>query len=217
MKHHSGRCRHHHDLKEHECCCRGHEGRTQEKHGRHKCQNIGRFMKKSGFPGGRRLSSSDLQLVVLSLLEEETSHGYQLIKKIEQKSEGFYIPSPGVIYPALTYLEDVGYAVVSEQGTRKKYGITPEGKGFLAEHRPQVDDILDAFHQIGLRMEEVRSAFSGGEAGYPDLGEEFNQARMAFKHALKSKKGCDAEEVKRLIQILQRATEQITSGVKEEK
>src|SRR5271155_6053618 len=61
-------------------------------------------------PPARRLGATDLQLLILALLDAQSSHGYELIKTIEERSGGFYSPSPGVIYPALTYLEDVGHA-----------------------------------------------------------------------------------------------------------
>src|SRR5262245_60273945 len=83
-------------------------------------------------PPSRRLSSSDLQLLVLALLAERPAHGYELIKTIEERSGGFYSPSPGVIYPALTFLEEIGQAHVAQDGTRKLYSITPQGEAHLA-------------------------------------------------------------------------------------
>ena len=59
---------------------------------------------------GRRVGAGDLQLVVLHLISQRPRHGYEIIKAIEELSFGFYAPSPGVIYPALTYLEELGYA-----------------------------------------------------------------------------------------------------------
>jgi hypothetical protein len=64
----------------------------------------------SDFPGGRKLDAIDIQLVILALLAEHPAHGYELIKTLEERSGGFYTPSPGVIYPALTYLHEIGHA-----------------------------------------------------------------------------------------------------------
>lgn len=108
------------------------------------------------FPGARRLSSQDLQLVILALLTEKPAHGYELIKIIEERSDGFYTPSPGVIYPALTYLEEVGHSSVAQDGGRKLYSITPQGEAHLAENRATADAILQALSRIGRRMDEVR-------------------------------------------------------------
>jgi hypothetical protein len=91
------------------------------------------------FPGSRRLGSQDLQLVILALLAERPAHGYELIKSIEERSNGFYSPSPGVIYPALTFLEEIGHARVEQEGTRKLYSITAEGTAHLAENRATAD------------------------------------------------------------------------------
>ena len=104
------------------------------------------------FPGWRGLGSADLQLLILVLLEREAAHGYELIKTIEERSGGFYSPSPGVIYPALTFLEEVGYARSEQESTRKLYHITSEGRSHLSAHRATADAILDALARIGGRM-----------------------------------------------------------------
>src|SRR3979411_3043860 len=72
-----------------------------------------------GFFGGRKLGSGELQLVILALLEERPRHGYEIIKALEETSKGFYAPSPGMVYPALTYLEEVGEATAEADGRKK--------------------------------------------------------------------------------------------------
>jgi len=57
------------------------------------------------------LSAEDLQLIMLALLKDSPRHGYDIIKSLQEHSSGLYVPSPGVVYPALTYLEDAGLAV----------------------------------------------------------------------------------------------------------
>jgi DNA-binding PadR family transcriptional regulator len=89
-------------------------------------------------PSGRKLSSADLQLVILALLAERPAHGYELIKTVEERSGGFYSPSPGVIYPALTYLDEIGQASVQQEGSRKLYSITDAGQA--ASRRPALWD-----------------------------------------------------------------------------
>src|SRR5947207_13193071 len=84
-----------------------------------------------GFRAGRKLGSDDLQLVILALLEEKPRHGYEVIKALEERSGGFYSPSPGMVYPALTYLEELGYGVVEVDGTKKLYRITGDGRRHL--------------------------------------------------------------------------------------
>src|SRR5580704_454993 len=124
-----------------------HHGRRRSHHGRHGILGSG-----NDFTSGRKFEAVDLQLVILAFLADRSAHGYELIKTIEERSGGFYTPSPGVIYPALTYLSEVGHASVEQAGTRKLYSITAEGKSFLASNRADADAILDALSRIGSRM-----------------------------------------------------------------
>src|SRR5580692_12952429 len=163
------------------------------------------------FPAGRKLDAIDIQLVILALLAERPAHGYELIKTIEERSGGFYTPSPGVIYPALTYLSEIGHATVEQAGTRKLYSLTAEGKAHLACNRASADAILDALSRIGSRMDDVREAFAG--VGDPDSGpsDEIHRASLALRDAIRCKRGCDPKEARRIAGILNRATADILS------
>jgi DNA-binding PadR family transcriptional regulator len=107
----------------------------------------------------------DLKLVILRLLEEKPRHGYEIIKELEARSSGAYSPSPGTVYPTLTMLEDLGYArAVPEEGGKKIYEITEEGKKHLAEHSSTVNDVFDKFVKFAegftaSPMIEVNQAF----------------------------------------------------------
>src|SRR6202789_723884 len=68
---------------------------------------------------GRMLASGDLRLVALYFIEEQPRHGYDLIKAIEEKTAGLYSPSPGIVYPALTFLEEAGWVTSSAEGNKK--------------------------------------------------------------------------------------------------
>src|ERR1700678_4075495 len=165
------------------------------------------------FPGGRKLDAIDIQLVILALLAERPAHGYELIKTLEERSGGFYTPSPGVVYPALTYLNEIGHASVEQQGTRKLYSITAEGQAHLAADRASAEAILDALSRIGGRMDQVREAFAG--VGDSDAGasDEIHRARHALKHALHRTHGCNLEEARRIAKILDRATAEILGNM----
>ena len=89
------------------------------------------------------LASEDLQLIILALLEEKPRHGYEIIKALEEHSSGLYSPSPGVIYPALTFLEEGGYAVSEPEGNKKLYRITDAGCEYLEKNREVVEETLD--------------------------------------------------------------------------
>ena len=181
--------------------------------GRHRFQPGGRgFFGGTGggdLPGARRLGSADLQLLILALVEERACHGYELIKTIEERSGGFYSPSPGVIYPALTFLEEIGHAGIKHEGTRKLYYLTPDGRSHLASHRTTAEAILDALSHISGRMDEVREAFAGVGDLDSGVSDEIRRARHALKHALRRKRGCDAAEARRIAGILDRATTEI--------
>jgi DNA-binding PadR family transcriptional regulator len=115
--------------------------------------------------GGRMFEQGDLKLVILRLLEEKPRHGYEIIKELESRSGGAYSPSPGTVYPTLTMLEDMGYArAVPEEGGKKIYEITEEGKKHLAEHSSTVNDVFDKFVKFAegftaSPMMEVNQAF----------------------------------------------------------
>lgn len=77
------------------------------------------------------------------MIAEQPRHGYELIKAIEERFGGSYAPSPGVIYPTLSWLDDMGYAAIEpEDGGRKRCRITPDGASFLAANRAAADELL---------------------------------------------------------------------------
>ena len=171
-----------------------------------------------GFRAGRKLGSDDLQLVILALLEEKSRHGYEIIKALGERSGGFYSPSPGMVYPALTYLEELGYAVVEAEGTKKLYQITEEGRRHLDERRAFAEAIFAQLRWVGSRMEHVRRAFEGHEATSTSdhdtaarrgFGKSLNEARHLLRAALVSKFDADADEQNRVADILRRAADEI--------
>jgi DNA-binding PadR family transcriptional regulator len=158
------------------------------------------------FRAGRRLASGDLQLVLLALLAEQPSHGYELIKALEERSDGFYSPSPGMVYPALTWLEEMGYTSVAAEGAKKLYSITDTGRTHLSENQDAADAMLSQLEQIGRKMGRLREAF--GEDEDSDW-RELEAVRRELKHALREKRGASAEERSRIIAILKQAIAQI--------
>ena len=170
------------------------------------------FMGGDDFPTGRKLSAAELQLVLLALLAEQPAHGYELIRLLEERSGGFYAPSPGMIYPSLTYLEEAGQAVVAQDGNRKLYTITDAGRAHLEAHRAQATLILETLARIGGRMSEVREAFAGMEGADPQASDELHEARHTLKHALLRNRGCTPAEARRIAAILKRATAEILGG-----
>jgi DNA-binding PadR family transcriptional regulator len=92
---------------------------------------------------GRMFDSGDLRLVILSLLREKPRHGYDIIKELGERVGGGYSPSPGVVYPTLTLIEDMGYATAAQDTAgRKLYTVTAEGEAFLNANKAQVEAIF---------------------------------------------------------------------------
>jgi DNA-binding PadR family transcriptional regulator len=170
-----------------------------------------------GLRTGRKLASADLQLLILALLAEKPSHGYELIKALEERSKGFYSPSPGMIYPALTYLEEIGYATVEAQGAKKLYQVTDTGRAHLEQNRSVIDAILGQIEAIGRKMADVRRVFRKETADADDEAEARGPkvlwlARRALKKALHDKRGCSLEEAQRIADILQSAVARIVEA-----
>ena len=106
------------------------------------------------FGGAERLfDQGDLRFVILHLIAERPRHGYEIIKAIEEGTGGSYTPSPGVVYPTLTMLEEMGLASVeTTDGNKKLYTITGDGQRVLHENREKVEAILNRMHHTGNRF-----------------------------------------------------------------
>jgi len=191
-----------------------HDGHGLHAGGRHR---FGRGFGRFGFGGGfgmgpesfrgRKMGAVDLRLVLLTLLAERPSYGYELIKALEDRSGGFYSPSPGMVYPALTWLEEVGYASVTSEGAKKLYAITEAGRDYLKEHQAAADSILSQLEHIARRLGRMREAFSGldDEEDSADL----HEARRELKSALRAVNLRDPAEKSRVLAILREAAAQI--------
>jgi DNA-binding PadR family transcriptional regulator len=142
---------------------RNHEESNGYRHcsprGRNFGGGFGRFGRGSRHGGdgagghGRRrglYDSEELRLVLLSLIAEQPRHGYDLIREIEERTGGVYAPSPGIVYPTLTMLQDMGLIAESvAAGTRKVYALTPEGTAHLAEKKQEADALLARITELG--------------------------------------------------------------------
>ena len=179
---------------------------------------------RGGMGPGRKLGSADLQLLILALMAEKPRHGYEIIKALDERSNGFYNPSPGMVYPALTYIEEIGYATVAADGAKKLYSITETGLANLEQNRTAVDTLLEQLAFIGKKMDGVRRAMSGsaeegegagdlderrGHHGWHRMAAPLQQARRNIKSALIEKYGASAEEQARVAEVLERAAAEI--------
>lgn len=173
---------------------------------------------RGGFPFGRFVGDGELRLIVLSLIAESPRHGYEIIKALEERSGGFYSPSPGVIYPTLTYLEEVGHTLSTADGNKKTFAITEAGRTYLEENRIEADAILSRIEWIGARLAQARHFFERGEDArdndIPDVVPELNAARRAIKAALSSKLGSPIEEQRRIADLLLKTAKEIAGNGK---
>jgi DNA-binding PadR family transcriptional regulator len=173
------------------------------------------FSDDGGLPRGRKLSSDDLQLLLLALIAEQPSHGYELIKALETRSNGFYAPSPGMMYPALACMEDLGWVTIQLEGTRKRYALSDAGRAHLDANRERVDMLLARLRQAAQKMDLMRSALAEGEEGPGGRGAwsaELADARHALKRALMTRAGASLDEQRRIAAILVRAAADIEQG-----
>src|SRR6476659_7202701 len=108
---------------------------------------------------GRMLATGDLRLIALALIAEQPRHGYEIIKLLEDRTAGWYSPSPGIVYPTLTYLEEVGYLTAQPEGAKRLYTITDEGRAHLEENRDFVDAVLEKMAALGERVTSMRRRF----------------------------------------------------------
>lgn len=105
---------------------------------------------RGGRHGSRPFDYGELRLLALALIADKPSHGYELMKSIAERMAGSYSPSPGVVYPTLSWLEDMGYTVPeTEVGTRKRYRITEEGQAFITANRAAIDGLFSRIGSAG--------------------------------------------------------------------
>jgi DNA-binding PadR family transcriptional regulator len=149
---------HHHDDSPH---C-GHRGRHHARFGERDPfgRGFGRHDRfERGFGGRERMfDSGDLQLIILNLLALKPSYGYELIKAIEERMAGGYTPSPGVVYPTLTLLEERGLTRVEPtEGSRKVYAITEAGLAELGAQADRLRELNERVAEDGKRFDRGRS------------------------------------------------------------
>ena len=133
----------------------------------------------------RIFDHGEVRYVIVALLAKKASYGYELIKDIEDLLSGAYSPSPGLVYPTLTMLEEMGFAT-SETGTggKKLYSLTTEGKEFHKENKALIDSIF-------ARM--ARTADLHGRAESPQIVRAIQNLRLTLKLKSSEKKLTDAQ------------------------
>jgi DNA-binding PadR family transcriptional regulator len=152
--------------------------------------------------GQRLLGHGDLKLLLLALVEQQSSHGYELIRRIADMFHGHYTPSPGAIYPTLTMLEDMGLLQVEqERSGRKLYAVTAAGRRFLKDHHEAIDAMT------------LRTRHAERIAAKMALPPAVRQAMHEVKHVLMARGAAwNASEARRVAALLERAAREIAAG-----
>jgi len=156
----------------------------------------------AGFGGGRErlFDAGDIRLVILKLLSEQPSYGYQLIKTMEERLAGGYTPSAGVIYPTLTLLEEEGLAVSATSDNNKKiYSVTPDGLAFLDQNKERVAALFE-------RLEEAGDEFRRGRS--PEIMKAFMNLRGAVM-ARVARGNATPEQLRRIVEAIDAAAKSI--------
>ncbi|NIJ26035.1 PadR family transcriptional regulator [Brevundimonas terrae] len=158
----------------------------------------GERMRRGRGGGGRMFEHGALRWLLLSLIAQKPSHGYELIKTIEERMGGTYVPSPGVIYPSLTLLEDMGALDVVVEGGKKRYAITDEGQRLLAEN-------ADALAHVEMKMKALR-----GRADRPArIAQAIEAFRSATHQRLTQEPPLSAEQVDAIADLIEAAAEEV--------
>jgi DNA-binding PadR family transcriptional regulator len=157
----------------------------------------------------RMLAQGDLRLIALALIAEAPRHGYEIIKQLEEKTGDWYSPSPGIVYPTLTFLEEAGYVTAAAEGSKKLYTITDEGKAYLESNREIVDVVLSRLSAIGERVKHWRRRERGGREGRRNLPPLVEAAFDHLRETVTKRLDNDAEDEARLVEILARATTEL--------
>ena len=154
-----------------------------------------------GFGGGRErfFDSGHLRLVILQLIAEKPSYGYEIIKAIEERLSGGYAPSPGVVYPTLTLLEEEGLATSSTEGNKKLYAATEQGKEYLKANKRDLKAIFG-------RMEQAGKVFGRGRS--PQIMRAMMNLKLALK--MRAERGdLSGEQVSKIAEAIDAAARAI--------
>ena len=159
----------------------------------------GGFGRGFGEGRGRMFDAGDIKLVILRLLAEQPSYGYQLIKTMEQRLAGGYTPSPGVIYPTLTMLEEEGLASSTTENNKKIYSLTQEGTEFLESNKERIGELFERLEETGRGFERGRS---------PEIMKAFMNLRSAVM-ARVSRESTKPEQIRKITEAINAAAKAI--------
>jgi DNA-binding PadR family transcriptional regulator len=154
---------------------------------------------------GRMLAQGDLRLIALAFIAEAPRHGYEIIKLVEEKTADWYSPSPGIVYPTLTYLEEAGYVTAATEGSKKLYTISDEGRAYLTASRHVADVVLARLTALGERAARMQRASEDERDSRRALSPLVDAALAHLRETVGKRLANDADAEARLVEILARA------------
>lgn len=155
-----------------------------------------------GGRGGRRrmFDAGELRLVLLKLIADQPRHGYDLIRAIEELTHGAYAPSPGVVYPTLTMLQDMGLIEEAPgEGSRKAFQVTEEGQAHLAEKAEEIEDLVARLEAVGGDQRK---------AGGPPIKRAVGNLLSSIWHRV-TREDMDEETMHKIAEVLDEAAQKI--------
>ena len=163
-------------------------------------EGFGAMGGRHGGRGRRKFDGSELRLVLLELIADQPRHGYDLIREIEAMTGGAYSPSPGMIYPTLTLLDDTGLIVEQQaEGAKKLYAATDEGRAHLDENAEEVEALIARLTRLG---EKSARADSGAiRRSMVNLGMALRNRFMAGE--------IDEETLRKLVDLIDETAQKI--------
>lgn len=178
-----------------------HPSRKHDEHDEHDGFERRPAGRERGSRGPRVFASGDLKLLLLALIGEQPCHGYDLIRRIENMFDGAYSPSPGVIYPTLTFLEMGALIAGNAEGGKKRYSVTDAGRLFLEDQAP-------ALNEVRMRIEASKRSLRG-----QDRPPEIHEAVYNLRNALHKHHGrWSPEETLRIRDLLNNTAKAIIDG-----
>ena len=167
----------------------------------------------NGWGGGRHrrrdrkrmFEGGELRLVLLKLIADEPRHGYELIKAVEDLTEGDYAPSPGVVYPTLTMLEDMGYIRERKSKDSKKvFEATDEGRAHLEENEEEVEELFEKLEGHGRTRRHGQR---------PEIGRAIGNLMAALRNRVAAE-GWNEDLLEEIIDVLDDAAQRIERAKK---
>lgn len=183
----------------------GREGRSRHRHGFGGRGFGGRHGGDDPIRAGRMLAQGDLRLIALALIEEQPRHGYDLIKVLEERTSGWYSPSPGIVYPTLTYLEEIGQLTSQTEGAKKLYTVTDEGSAHLKANRELVDAVLKRIALIGEKAARIREREEGRDDDRRRMPQLVRAAIENLRDVAVARLEGDTDAEAKVVEILARA------------